>query len=161
MDLRHRTLDATADLEIGGPCIARVYPALHAHFRRAALPRFARAPLDFTERQIVWLAAQIFGGLAFRKGAEAAAIRADVRVIDIAIDDVADYIAVRLCPELVCGGADGQKVPPARLEQSHDLGFAQRLTVFRSGENRIEAAARARLHCVRKVHHRWIGFEAR
>ena len=49
----HGLANRRADVEIGLAREARLDAALHAHFSRAALPGFARAPGDLVERQRV------------------------------------------------------------------------------------------------------------
>ena len=58
-------------------------------------------------------AAQVRGELPLRERAEAAAEVADVRVLDVARDDVADVVAVDLAPEQV-GGARRRARAPRR-----------------------------------------------
>ena len=67
----------------------RMDAALQADLGGAALPRLDGAPRDLLVRDEVRRAAQVRGELALREGAEAAAEVADVRVVDVAGDDVA------------------------------------------------------------------------
>src|SRR4029453_13259813 len=76
-------------------------------------------------RQETRLPAEIGGEPALGEGAEAAAEVADVRVVDVPSDDVADRLAVDLAPERVRGGEDAMRLLPARLEQPDDLLLAQ------------------------------------
>ena len=92
----------------------RVDPALEADLGRAALPGLARAADDLVERDEVRRAAQVRRQPALREGAEAAAEVADVRVLDVPRDDVADLVAAHLAPEPVGGGEDALALVAAR-----------------------------------------------
>ena len=68
----------------GGPtCEVRVDAALHAHLRRAARPRLCRAPRHLAEREQVGRAAQRLSRAPLAERAEAARVRALVRVVDV------------------------------------------------------------------------------
>ena len=84
----------------------RVDPALEADLGRAAVPRLARPPDDLLVRDEVRRAAQVRRQLPLREGAEAAAEVADVRVLDVPRDDVADLVAADVAAEPVGGGED-------------------------------------------------------
>jgi hypothetical protein len=91
--------------------------ALQAHFRCPAIPRFNRAALDFFNIEIVRRAAQILVRAAFREGAELAPEMADVGVIDVAVDDIADGVAVDASWQCMvrCGELVVRRAP--RLEE--------------------------------------------
>ena len=55
------------------------------------------------------------------KGAEPAAIVADVGIVDVAVDDVADNIAARRPAKFIGRSNDAAVVGIARREQPHDL----------------------------------------
>ena len=116
---------ALQDLDVGVARVVRVNAALHAHFGGAAVPAFARAALDFVERQIVGTAAQVLRQFALRECAELAFEVADVRVVDVAVDDVADHIAIDVAANRVGRVDDRGEVVAARIEQTHDFGFGQ------------------------------------
>src|SRR5439155_27315080 len=78
--------------------------ALKAHLGRAALPGFFAAPHDLAVRHEVRRTAQIRGELPFRERTEAAAEVTDVRVLDVARDDIAHLVTAHLAPEPVRGG---------------------------------------------------------
>ena len=100
-------------------------PALEADLDRAALPGLLDAADDLVERDEVRRAAQVRGQLALRERAEAAAEVADVRVLDVPRDDVADLVAADLAPEPVGGGEDALRLLAARVEQPRDLVLAE------------------------------------
>src|SRR4030095_10646358 len=79
------------------------------------------APDDLVHRHEVRLPAEIGGEPALGEGAENAAEVADVRVVDVPRDDIADRLAVYLTPERVGGSEDAMRLLPARLEQPDDL----------------------------------------
>src|SRR3954453_13512032 len=97
-------LDRAADPEIGRAGIFRVDAALQADFGGAALPGLLAAPDDFVEVEIVGPAAQILAELALREGAELTAEIADIRVVDIAGNNISHCIARNLAAQPVGGG---------------------------------------------------------
>ena len=78
-------------------------------------------------RDEVGLAAQVRRELPLREGAEAAAEVADVRVLDVAGDDVGDRVAVPLAPERVGGGKDALALLAPGAEEPDDLRLAELL----------------------------------
>src|SRR5262249_21277050 len=118
--------------------------ALQANLGGAAVPRLFAAPHDLVQIEVVGPAAQVFAELALRKGAELAAEIADVGVIDVAGDDVADRVAVDLAAQIVGGGADPVEFPTARLEQPHDVSLGQRFARRRAINNFCNALTRPR-----------------
>ncbi len=80
-----------------------------------------RAAHDFLEREVIRRAAQRLVRLALGEGAEVAAIGADVGVVDVAVDDVADGVAARRSAQFIGRGDDAAVVGVARREQPHDL----------------------------------------
>ena len=60
-----------------------------------------------------------------REGAEAAAEVADVRVLDVPRDDVADLVAADLAAEPVGGGEDTLALVAAGAEEAHELVLPQ------------------------------------
>ena len=115
----------------------RVDAALEADLGRAALPGLARAADDLLERDEVRRAAQVRRQLPLREGAEAAAEVADVRVLDVPRDDVADLVAAHLAPQPVGGGEDAlrarrrgrgraARAPPPRARRAVSTGSASR-----------------------------------
>src|SRR5208282_1364331 len=89
MDIGCGILDRTANIEIGRTRVFRMDATLHADLARPARPRLARAAFDLLECQVIGPAAQVLAQLALREGAELAAEIADVRVVDVPVDDVA------------------------------------------------------------------------
>ena len=137
---RHRRLDRPADAEIGGAGVVGVDAALQADLGGAALPCLARRGARFPRRQIVRRAAQFLAALALGEGAELAAIIADVGIVDIAVDDVADPCR-RDPPPIVGGGAHAAKAVAARRETvAYDLGLRQGFAGARFVDNRTESA---------------------
>jgi hypothetical protein len=55
---------------------------------------------------------------ALGEGAELAAVGADVGVVDVAVDDVADRVADALGAQLIGGPADGREVRPRAASNS-------------------------------------------
>ena len=111
--------------EIGLAGVVRMDAALKAHLGRASLPRLGRAAHDFLERKVIGRAAQRLMRLALGEGAERAAIGADVGVVDVAVDDVADDVAARRPAKLIGCGDNAAVIGVARREQPHDLRLIQ------------------------------------
>ena len=103
-------------------------------------PRFADAPLDLAERQIVGLAAEVLAELALGERAKPAAEVTHIGVVDVAIDDVAHPLAVDRRPEFVGGGAHRREFRAARAKQSRHLGLRQGFAGARFVDNRTESA---------------------
>ena len=121
MHIRDRRLDGAADAEIGLAGVLRMDAALKTYLGGASLPCLGRAAHDFLEREVIGRAAQRLMRLALGKGAELATIVADVGIVDVAVDDVADGIAGH-CPAKSVGRADDASVVGvARREQPHDV----------------------------------------
>src|SRR5204862_2634359 len=114
-------LDHTHDRDVVVPGEGRMDAALEADLRRAALPRLVAAPHDLLVRHEVRRAAQVRSQLALRERAESAAEVADVRVLDVARDDVGHIVAADLAPEPVGGCENPVALPAPRAEQSHEL----------------------------------------
>ena len=94
MHAAFRAFHGVENSEIGRAGVAGMDAALHADFGRAAIPRFAHPSHDFLVVEVVGRAAQGVAELALGEGAEAAAVIADVGVVDVAVDDVTDGLAV-------------------------------------------------------------------
>src|SRR5262249_30686623 len=109
------------DREIGGTTVVWVNPALQAHLGGTASPSLLGATDDLVEREVVGTAAQCFRRLAFGKSAEPAAKAADIRVVDVAVDDKSDNVAAHLLTQRVRGGCDIAEVDVARREEADEL----------------------------------------
>src|SRR5262249_9466789 len=94
MEPRYGAPDGARDREVGLAGILGMDAALQADLGGAAIPRLLAAATDLIEVEIIGPAAQVLAQLALGEGAELAAIVANVGVVDVAVDDVADDIAV-------------------------------------------------------------------
>ncbi len=99
----------------------RVDAALEADLGRASIPGLARPPDDLVERDEVGRATQVRRQPALREGAEAAAEVADVRVLDVPGDDVADLVAAHLAPQPVGRREHALALLAAGLEEADEL----------------------------------------
>ncbi len=111
MHAGHGVFDRAADREIGRAGIIGMDAALQADLDRAALPGFDRAARDLVEIEIVRPAAQIFAELALGESAELAAEITDIRVVDVARDDIAHAIADRFGAQRIGGIAHSARNP--------------------------------------------------
>ena len=67
---------------------------------------------DFFPIEDIGRAAKIVTGLAFRERAELTLVKAEIRVIDIAVDDVGDSVARRLCGGVSAASQTASKSEP-------------------------------------------------
>src|SRR5580765_2560636 len=102
--------------------------ALQADLGRAALPGLLAAAHDLFVRHEVRRAAQVRRQLSLREGAEPAAEVADVRVLDVARDNVGHLVAADLAPELIGGRKNAVALVAPRAEQAHDFLLAELCT---------------------------------
>src|SRR5438552_11403372 len=121
MEARHRVPDRAHDREVVVARERRMDPALEADRRPPARPRLLATPDDLLVRDEIGRAAQIRGQLALRERAEAAAEVADVRVLDVARDDVGDLVAADLAAQPIRRGEHPLALLAARAEQTRDL----------------------------------------
>ena len=152
VDLGHRFLHRAADAQVGLAGVVGVDAALHADFRRAALPGLDGATHDLFEFQVVGLAAQVLAQLALGEGAELALEVADVRVVDVPVDDVGHRVAVHFAPDRVRGGADGGELRATCGEQPGDLVLREvlaRLGPFEDGSDACRYGVHSRAVAVR------------
>src|SRR5206468_10313175 len=103
----------------------RMDSALEADLGCSALPGFPAAPHDLVVRYEVRRTAEVRGELPLRECAEAAAEVADVRVLDVARDDVADLVTAHFTPEAVCSGKHPVAFVAARAKETRDLFLPQ------------------------------------
>ena len=123
--LRHGVLDRAHHRLVVVAVERGMDPALQAHLRRAAIPRLEHAPRDLVVRYEERRPAQVRRELALRERAEAAAEVTDVRVLDVARDDVADVVAADLAPQTVGRCEHALALLAARAEEACDLLLAE------------------------------------
>src|SRR5688500_10309961 len=108
--------------------------ALQADLGRAAVPRLLGAADDLLERDEVRGATQVRREPALREGAEAAAEVADVRVLDVSRDHVADVVAADLAAQPVGRCENALALLAAGAEEPDELVLPQlRARVHRQG----------------------------
>src|SRR3954469_22020303 len=118
-------------------------PPLHANLGRAAIPCFASATRNLFQRKIISFAAEMIMRASFRKRTEAALECADVRVVDVAVDHVANNIAASTPAQFVSTGAYLFGRFSARRKQSDHLVDRQSVAAdrlpqhVRSGPHRL------------------------
>ena len=123
VDVRRGTPRGLHDRQVGVAGVARVDAALQAHFRRPARLRLRHALADLGEVEVVAGAAQRARAAALGERAEPAGIGADVRVVDVAIDDVGDGVAVDRGPQRVGRRHHAREILAVGAEQPLDLGL--------------------------------------
>ena len=116
-DLLHRPghVEVVVAVEVG------VDPALEADLGGAVVDGLEDPPLDLVTVQEVRVATQVQGERALREGAEPAAERADVRVVDVAVPHEGDDVTDRVASQLVGDVGDQAHVGAPRREQRDDL----------------------------------------
>src|SRR5215210_5200151 len=95
---RYRILDRSHDGQVVIPGEGGMNTALQADLGRAAFPRLLATTHDLLVRNEVRRSAQVRSEPALRERAEAATEVTDVRVLDVAGDDVADLVPAYLPP---------------------------------------------------------------
>src|SRR6476660_9822213 len=110
--------------------------ALQANLRRAPLPRLFAATDDLLVGHEVRRAAQVGGQLSLRERAKAAAEVTDVRVLDVARDDVGHRVAADFAPQRVGRCEDTVALATACTEEPDELVLAELVT----GVNRQRVA---------------------
>ena len=140
VDRRKGLPDVPEHLLVEGERQLRVHAALEQHARPAEVDRLLDLLADLLVREDVRLGVLGRGPV---EGAELAAVDADVRVVDVAVDDVGRDRRDRSCRLriVVRRGAEGEEV--ALLEQRHGVGGGQALAREGAVEN---AVGRARAH---------------
>src|SRR3984893_10307336 len=116
--------------------------ALHANFGGAARPSLGGATAHFIERQIVRLAANRSRRLSLGERTEGTFVFADIGVVDVTIDDVADRIATDFLPERVSRAGDFTDFAMARAEQALDRRNVEPFLAKRSADDTINVARR-------------------
>ena len=134
--LGRRVFDGTADIQIGVAGVLGVDAALHAYLGGAASPCLGTTTRDLVEVEVVGCTSQILAELALGEGAELTLEVADVGVVDIAIDDIGDLVAIDLAAQRVGRSHDGHEVVTPRGEQFSDLRLVERLAPTRPGAER-------------------------
>src|SRR5581483_11979584 len=133
---RYRFLHDPKDVEVGLAGEARMDTPLEAYLRGASIGSLARAGGDFRQVEVVRRAAQIRRAAALREGTEAAMIKADVGVVDIAIDDIAHDVANPVTAQLIRGLDDHIEIAAFGAEQADDIRFIESAAAP-SGRNRL------------------------
>ena len=110
---RQLHFDGAAEIDIERALHPRRQPCLHAHFRRAQVPRFFRAPDHLLGGQIV----AFFRTMAAAESAKAAPLHTHIREVDISIHHVSDAVAHPAPPQFVRRRHGGSQFRTSRAEQ--------------------------------------------
>ena len=137
MHLRHGRLDSSADVQIGGAGVLGMDAALHAHFRGTTLPRLHAPTGDFVEIEVIGSPPKILTELALGEGTKLTPEVADVGVIDIAIDDVRDLVAIDLVAQRIGSSQDRHEIVAPRGKELGNLRLVKSVAVIRFGTERL------------------------
>ncbi len=106
--------------------------ALQADLRRAAGGRLGDPRADLVEREVVAGTAQAARAAPLGEGAEAAGVRADVGVVDVAVDHEGDRVAHRPRAQRIGGAHHGVEVRAVGVEQRLQLLLGQAVAARRT-----------------------------
>src|SRR5688500_15342066 len=101
---------------------------LHTDLGRAQIPRLDRATRDLLRGQEIRLASEVEGLRTLRERAEPAPEIAEVRVIDVPVDDVGDLVADRGAPEVICDRIETFGLATFGRKEKSDLVLGEFLT---------------------------------
>ena len=118
-DRRIRLLDQAQHLLVIREAELRVEPALDHDLRAAGLDRLP----DLLENLFMGEQVGVLAALPPEKGAEAALVDADIRVVDVAVNDEGRRVAEALLTDLVCLAPEGDEV--ALAQQIFSFSFCQ------------------------------------
>ncbi len=139
-DLR---LDRPEDVQVEVAREVGVDPALQGDLGGTPLPGLPGPVDDLRDVHQVGLAPQVQAARPLGEGTEPAAEVAEIRVVDVAIDDVGHGVADRPTPELIGGPGHRLDLGPPRPEQHRQLVSAGPLSVQRALENGADRGAGA------------------
>ena len=140
VDVRHGVLHRPDHRQVVVTVEPGMNSALQTDLGRAPVPGLQRSPGDLLQRYEVRLPPQIACELPLGERAEPAAEIADIGVLDVARDDVADVVPAHLPSFRVRGGEDAMQLLIARSEQAHELVLSQ----FVAGVDRQRVARNER-----------------
>ena len=133
-------LHGPQDVDIGLSGVVRMDPALEADLGRALRPGFRRSPGNLLKGEIVRPVACSGLGRSLGERTEAAAIGADVCVVDISIDDVRYDLALSRPAHFVSRSNDRLRGGAPGREQRDQIARRQRLPSLRPRENTVKGA---------------------
>ena len=99
--------------------------ALQADLGGAELNGLGHAPLDLRHVERIAGPAQRVRAAALGERAEPARVAADVRVVDVAVDDIGDCAADRRRAQFIRSAHDGREVLALGAEQCRDLALVE------------------------------------
>ena len=117
MDGGNGLFHGSTEVDVESTVGSRRQSGLYAHFRRADVARLCNAANDFVAIQEIAL----FGTVRSGKRAELTRLRADIREVHVAIDDVRDRVARLPVPELVGRSRQGNEIASRRSKKRHDV----------------------------------------
>ena len=129
MNVRRRGFHGLHDRKIGLARVAGADSALKTDLRRAARPGLLHSPGDLAKIEIIGLVPMPEIVPPLGESTKFASVSADVRVVDVAVDDIGHAIADAGLSQVICGAAHGCEIRAAGVEQGFDLGLPGRATI--------------------------------
>ena len=120
-----RRLHRAGYRDVGLAGVIGMDAALETDLGRAPIPGLAHAPRNLFEVEVVGRSAQPCARPSLGESAEPAGVRADVGVVDVAVDDIGDGISGDLAPHRVRRFHDRIEPAAARGEKVGDLAVVQ------------------------------------
>ena len=139
--LGNRFVHGAGDIDVVVAVEVGVNTALKADLRRTEIGCFLRALYEILEREEIWSAAKVERQRTLAESAELALERTDVGVVDVAIVDERNLVAIDLPTKIVGNLGDGDHFRSPCFEQSHDLVESDPLSETDTFENFGDASA--------------------
>ena len=140
VQVRQRLVDRPAEVDVEAAVELRREPGLHAHLGRPEVPGFPCPADHLLEREEVALLLPVVSA----EGAEGAVLDADVREVDVPVDDVGHHVARLPGPQLVGDQGQGAQLAPGRLGERQPIVHGDLAAVERPVEGRANAPVEAR-----------------
>ena len=131
VEVREPALDRAREVDVVATLELRWQPRLDAHLGRAEIAGLARAPHDLRDGQEV----PLLLAMVAAERAEAAVLDADVREVDVAVDDERHRVADLPPPQLVGGERQRLEVAAGGAREEVALGDRHLGAVERPGED--------------------------
>ncbi len=132
VDFRRRGFHGVYDRKIGLAGVAGADSALQANLSSAARPSLLHPPGNLAKIEIIGLVAMPEVVPSLGESTKFASVSADVRVVNVAVDDISHATAHAGLSQAIGGAAHGREIRASGVEQGFDLGLARHATVRNS-----------------------------